>query len=56
MLSVLVWTHRGQDRRFQGNKRHFGGLRTISKPFDFHHVEFVLSLSSQTHLEQQHSC
>lgn len=48
-------THRRKDRRFQGDERHFGLLPIKSEALHFHHVELILSLRSQTHLEQQHN-
>ncbi|TNN58735.1 hypothetical protein EYF80_031060 [Liparis tanakae] len=46
---------RGQDGRFQDNQRHFGGFPIVREAFHFHHVELILGLGSQTHLEKQHS-
>lgn len=47
-----VLTHRGQDGRFQDDQGHFGLFSIVGETLDFHHVELVLGLGSQTHLEK----
>lgn len=50
-VSAGVLTYRRQDGRLQGDQWHFGCFPIISEAFDFHRVELVLSISSQTNLQ-----
>lgn len=49
---AMVFTHRGQDRRFQDDQWHFGPFSIVSEALNFHHVELILSIGPQTHLEK----
>lgn len=51
----MALTYRGKDGWFQGNQRHFGCFPIVSEALDFHHVELILCVGSQTRLQQQHS-
>lgn len=55
MQTVNMFTHRGHDRRFQDDQWHLGTFSIISETLDFHHMEFIFSLSPQTHLKKGHN-
>lgn len=56
LWKLLVVTYRRHHRGFQDYKWYFSYLCIICEPFDFNHVELVLSFSPQTHLQEESIC